>query len=154
HLWLFYRTTLVRGRHPERVGLLERLGVFGRDGELGRLGRRAQLVEIGGADDRRGHVGLAQHPGERGLGGRAVLAQRDLLQPVDNLPVAVAIGAGGDDSVVLGPLGRAAALLAAIAGEEAARQRRIRDQADALLLAELVHLAFFLALDEIVEILH
>ena len=59
-----------------------------------------------------------------------------------------------DLRVVLRALGLAAAFLGAIAGEEAARQRRVRDQPDALLVAQPVHLALFLALDEVVEVLH
>src|SRR5579883_221454 len=131
------RTEYVLGgwRHAELIRLLERLRLIGGDRELRRLGGRRKLVEIGRADDRRRHVRLGDHPGEGRLGWRAVLAQGDLLQAVDHFPVAIAIGAGRDDGVVPGPLGGAAAFPAAIAGEEAARERRIRNQADALLLA-------------------
>ena len=41
-----------------------------------------------------------------------------------------------------------------VAGEEAARQRAPRDHADALLAAERHHLALFLAIDQVVVVLH
>src|SRR5262245_16714738 len=47
----------IHRRDAELIGLLEELRLVRGDGEFGRLGGRCELVEIGGADDGRGHVG-------------------------------------------------------------------------------------------------
>jgi len=104
--------------------------------------------------DGRRHVRFAQHPRQRRLCGRAVLAGRHFLQALGDLPVGVAIAVGRHVRVVLRALGGAAAALGPVGGEEAARQRRVRDQADALLVAEAVHLLLLFASDEIIEVLH
>src|SRR5688500_9287609 len=56
--------------------------------------------------------------------------------------------------VCAGPLGVALVGSAAVAGEEAARERAPRDHADALLAAKRHHFALLLAVHEVVVVLH
>ena len=110
---------------------------------------------LGGADDRRGDAGLLQQPGERDLRRLDAAPGGDCGDAVDHGEVARAGSTACGRSrpawrALVSPLLAAAA----VAGEEAAGQRAPGDDADALVAAEREHLALFLAIDEVVVVLH
>ena len=99
--------------------------------------------------------GLREQPRERDLR-RLDAALRRRFAPTRSAIVKSAVGVVQlvGEVVGLGANGLAAILPAAVAGEEAARQRAPRNHADALLAAERHHLALFLAVDQVVVVLH
>ena len=92
------------------------------------------MLHLGRADDRSGNAGLAQHPRQRHLRGLVSGRFRDLDHGFDHLPVARVIVEPARELVRARAGGR---LLVGGrrpgAGEQAARERRPRDEPDALL---------------------
>ena len=73
---------------------------------------------------------------------------------VDNRVIGVLIIEAVSEVIALGTGGGMIFALLAAAGQEAARQRAPRDNANSLDLAEGIHLALFLAVDEVIVVLH
>src|SRR5690606_24601114 len=91
---------------------------------------RSEPAAALGAGDRHDVVALRVHPGERQLAGRHALLARDLLDLGDQLQVArevLALEARREAPVVVG---REVLEAAELAGEEAAPERAVGDEAD------------------------
>src|SRR3954451_17151165 len=109
---------------------------------------------LGGADDRRGHASLLEHPGEGDLRRRDVAAARELCDAGDDL--------GGSPRapelllrrVDARPRREWLAALTAAAREEAAGERAVRNDGEAFVKAERDHLAFLFPVQEAVAVLH
>src|ERR1043165_517660 len=142
-------------RRMRPIRFLQRLHLFIRQLDLRRRYRLLQLLHLRRPDDRRRHPRLVQDPGEGDLRRRHAAALRDLDDAVDDVEVALRVIHTVRVVVALRALGRAALpVAAAVAGEKAARERAPGDHADALFDAERDHLALFLAIDEVVGVLH
>ena len=105
----------------------------------GRLDVLGDLLGAAGADDRRGDVGVLQHPGDRELGEAQAGLVGERLQPLHPLEDVVAQPAADHvrAALVVGGARALRWLLArlVLAGERALRDRRPDDLADAELLA-------------------
>ena len=134
------------------IGLLEFGDCARVELQFSRRDRVGEVVRLRGADDRRGHIGLRQHPGERDdrrlrperLARRRSPAARIASSCAEPRPSVTLNGSVRPRTVEA--LGADAG-----AGEIAARHRRPRDDGDVLEPAERHHLALFLAIDEIVD---
>lgn len=142
------------GRHPRGVGLLESRDLVLGQRDRGRRDRVVDVVLLRRADDRRGDGGLAGDPRERDLRHARAPLLGDLPDRVDDGAVRVLVLAVQRLAELVGVGTRAGALRVPRAGDLAARERAPRDDTDAGVLAERVHLALLLALEQVVLVLH
>jgi hypothetical protein len=102
------------------------------------------------SDDRRRHAGTGEQPCERYLCAWYASVRSDRLRPVDDIEVAVR-----DLVLVVGGAHRETfAVAGAGAGKPPARERAPRQHGHTLVDALRDHLALFLAVDEVVVVLH
>src|SRR3954447_5843313 len=141
-----YRVRSVRLLEPGDLGGVKR-ELLGGDGVV-------EVLELGGADDRRRHPGLVQEPGEGHLRCRHAACGGDFGNAVDDGEVelrrieAVSPGVGASACRQLLALARA------VAGKEAAGERAPGQHGDPLIDALRDHLPLLLAVDEVVVVLH
>ena len=114
--------------------------------------RVGELLGLGRADDRRGDRRLGQHPGERDLRARDAAPPGDLLHRLDDPSILLLARSVG--LLREGILLRAIGLDLPVARQLAACKRAPRDDADTLVQALGKHLAFFLAVQQIILRLH
>src|SRR5690348_2342703 len=136
------------------VRFLQRRDLFAGEFDLDRGKQFLDVLDLGRADNRSGHPGRLQNPRTRYLRRRDTALARDPHRRVGDSEVRFAKVQIARDFVGPGPQRVAAAARAPVAGEKAARERTPRDDADALVDAERNHLALFLAVDQIVMVLH
>src|SRR5205823_11122957 len=109
-----------------------------------------ELLDGTRADDRRGHPGPGQQPGQRDVGRVVPELGGELLVRLDGLPVL-------DHALARSPLQRAGrqtlALLAEYAGELTAVERRPRDDADPVLDRGGDHLELDVPVEQVVDAL-
>ena len=123
-------------RHALGRDLLDLLQIARRELHLEGADVFLEILPLLRPGDRHDVLALRQHPRERELGRRALLPPRDLLDvrhQVEVLLEVVALEARGVPAVVVG---REVVEGAEPAGEEAAAQRAVGDEADAELAAE------------------
>src|ERR1700684_365670 len=137
------------------VGVFDRRNLFRTQLDLDGFYQFLQMMCLGRADNRSGHTRRLHDPRARYLRRRYAALFRDLRYRVGHFVVALVAIEPLAEFVGLGSLGRGLAIarLAAMR-EPSARQRTPRNQADALIDAERIHLALLLAIDEVVMILH
>src|SRR5690606_9660507 len=125
--------------------------------DLRRRHQLLQLADFGDTDDRRRHLGLAQEPGDRDLGRRMAELLGYLDYPLRDLEVHLpAVEAFGPLPVHALGAGGAAGIEAPLVGarQNAARQRRPGSERHAGRCTVGIHLPLFLAVDEVVVVLH
>ncbi|MPM32210.1 hypothetical protein SDC9_78770 [bioreactor metagenome] len=144
----------VVGRQAGCVVLLERSDFLA--GEVHREGGGSvsEMMRLGCPDNGCGDNRIVQHPGQGNLCHRDISSFRYGLHGIDGALVGLqpqrptrGVGAG------VGPAAGGGAL-APRSGHQTRGQRRPRDRADALVCEQGVHLAFLLACNEVVLILH
>src|SRR5436190_3466429 len=112
------------------------------------------MAELGRADDWGGHARLVQQPGERHLRPRDAALAGHLREAVDDVEVLSTAVPLVLERIRFGAPRLALALSRARAGKKAAREGAPRDNADALVDALRDHLALFLAVEQVVVVLH
>src|SRR2546422_4540818 len=120
--------------------------------------RVVELLRAAGPEDRRGDDRILQHPGDGHLGHRHPGVRRERAQRVEGLelavvPVALSVARAGR-RVRKARARHRTGLAVVLAGEEAARDRVVRDHAQTLLGAEREQLALELAEEQVVAGLH
>ncbi len=110
------------------------------------------MLETRGADDRRGDVGLGQHPSERHLRHGDAAGLGDLLDDVDDLPIGLRVKPVGVHVGVRA--NRRAFGLRAGTRQHAASERRPRNEPEPLGVAKRNHLPLFFAIQQVVLRLH
>jgi hypothetical protein len=107
------------------------------------------MTQLGGPDERRGHPRPAEQPGQGDPGRRHLALGRDRADRVGHVEVGGAVPA-------VGPGARRVPCAAPVPdpGQQAAGQRTIRQDADALVEAEGDHLPLLLPVDQVVPVLH
>src|ERR1700743_3636499 len=137
------------------VELLQSLDLVFGQLQFQRGERILEVPGLAGADDRRGDGRLREDPCERDLGRLNVAFLGNRNDAVDDIEVTIAVVAAVAE-LVGACAGRFGLSIAALArtGEESAGERAPRDAADALIEAKRNHLALFLAVDEVVVVLH
>ena len=138
-------------RHVRRF---ERRHLLGGELDRKRGDGVVDLVGLGGADDRRRDTGLVQQPGQCHLSRLRTQLIGDLGAALGHREVGVAVIHRVRERIAARARRLAGLVAAAVARQEAARQRAPWDQADALVETERDHLALFLAVDEVVVVLH
>src|SRR5579872_399104 len=131
------------------VGRFQRRDLVGAEGGIDGLQRLVQLLGPRRPDDRRGDGGLGEQPGDGHLRRRLAALGRDRLDRVQHRLVRRPIVAAAAHVRL-----RAGGARLAVPGQDAAGQRAPGDQADAFLEAQRVHLPLFLAIEQVVVVLH
>src|SRR5712672_1545729 len=157
----------MRGRHPSRIGLLvtdhrmrpvrllERSQLFWRQLDFDGLDQLLQMIRLGRTDNRRRNAGRLHDPRACDLCRRDFALLRYIRYRRGDFQVALLIVQALAELVGLRPLGRRPAVAGpAAVRKKSTRKRTPRNQPDALIDAQWIHLALFLAINEIVMILH
>ena len=137
------------------VGFLKRRHFLGAEGDVNGGKALLEMMELGGADDRGGDARRLQNPGAGDLGGRDAALAGHFLHRGGNLEIVVAEIHLLGKIVGLRPSGcRPLIFTLAVAGEKSPRQRAPRNDPHPLIQAQRNHLPFFLAIDQVVMVLH
>ena len=136
------------------VRLLERGDFVSGQGQ--RLGgeRVLQVLLPRRTDDGCGHPGLGEHPGQGYLRRRYTACRGDLGRGVDHVEVGRLVVEVIGERVGARARGEPTAVARAVASQHSPRQGAPGNAAHALVQAERDHLALFLAVDEVVVVLH
>ena len=116
--------------------------------------RVLQVRDLRRPGDRRRHARLVPEPRERDLRRRHAARRSDLGGPVDDGEIDLRRVEALAELVRLGTCRQLLALARPVAGEQSARKRAPGQQSDALVEALRDHLPLFLAIDEVVVVLH
>src|SRR5260370_22637449 len=136
------------------VRLLERRDLVTSERHIGGRDCLFEMTNFGCPNDRSADSRSLQDPCARDLRGCDAPFLRDLLDQAQYFEVVLAKVHVLREVIGLCARGRAAAAFIAIASKESASQRTPRHQADAVVDAQRIHLALFLAIDQVVMVLH